>query len=147
MRTRALPRLPLDARRGLATLGLSIGLLFHAGPSIAEIDYVAPSQVTQAARAIPQQQVNTGEIWALLAGGALGIFGITYFVENQDSMFPAIARANRAMRMDRPQDALAGTPEAAVVPPTVDDRSLVASGASHLRDYLVDPPKWISWNP
>jgi len=63
--------------------------------------------------------VATAKIWGVLAGGALGLFAATYALENNASLFPAIARANRAMRAGK---------EAAAEEPAVPEAEVVEGG-------------------
>ncbi|EFJ45322.1 hypothetical protein VOLCADRAFT_106049 [Volvox carteri f. nagariensis] len=55
--------------------------------------------VTQMARPLPKQTVDKGKIWSIFIGGAVVLFGITIVAENNETLFPAITRANRAFRM------------------------------------------------
>lgn len=57
----------------------------------------------QAAKPLRGGEVNKTKIWLLLCGGAAGLFAATVLVENNDKLFPAIARANQAMQEYRTQ--------------------------------------------
>lgn len=61
----------------------------------------APSEAISAAKALPQQEVNKGKVWLLLAGGSAVLFGATIFLEKQSQLFPAISKANQAMTQSR----------------------------------------------
>jgi hypothetical protein len=67
------------------------------------IQTVAPSQLTQLAKPLPQQEVNKGRIWGVFVGGAVVLFVTTVVAENNEAWFPAISRANKAMAMSRAQ--------------------------------------------
>jgi len=54
--------------------------------------------VSQARPLEVKQRADKGKVWQLFIGGALLIFGTTVAVENDETIFPAISRANRAMR-------------------------------------------------
>lgn len=62
---------------------------------------VAPSDVTSAARALPAQKVNKEKVWLIFLGSATALFGAAVAVERSGSLFPAIARANKAMEASR----------------------------------------------
>ena len=62
---------------------------------------LTPSQAVASARALPERVVKKGKVWLLLAGGAAALFGATIVIENNANFFPAIARANLAMRTNR----------------------------------------------
>lgn len=61
----------------------------------------APSEALAAAKALPQQEVNKGAVWLLLAGGSAVLFGVTVFLERQTQLFPAISKANQAMSQSK----------------------------------------------
>ena len=58
---------------------------------------VAPASVTSLARPLPQQRVDKGKVWLIVVTGAVSLFGATVLLENNEALFPAIARANKAM--------------------------------------------------
>lgn len=62
---------------------------------------VTASQAVDSARPIAAQTVHKGRVWLLLGGGSALLFGATIVVENNESFFPAISRANKAMRRSR----------------------------------------------
>lgn len=62
---------------------------------------VTASQAVDSAKPITVQTVHKGRVWLLLGGGSALLFGATIVVENNESFFPAIARANKAMRRSR----------------------------------------------
>ncbi len=70
-------------------------------PALADIQTVAPSQLTQLARPLPKQTVDKSKIWTLFLGGAGVLFVGTVLAENKEEWFPAISRANKAMEMSR----------------------------------------------
>ncbi len=51
------------------------------------------------AQPLQKAEVNKGRIWLLFVLGASSLFGVTVVVENNGSWFPAISRANKAMKM------------------------------------------------
>ena len=55
------------------------------------------------ARPLAAQPVRKDKVWLLLAGGAAALFGGTIVLENNEQLFPAIARANKAMARSREQ--------------------------------------------
>jgi hypothetical protein len=63
---------------------------------------VPVSQVTEAAKALPKQTIDKGKVWLYFIGGAVGLFATTIAAENNESWFPAISRANKAMSMSKP---------------------------------------------
>ncbi|GFH09311.1 uncharacterized protein HaLaN_04421, partial [Haematococcus lacustris] len=62
---------------------------------------VSPSQITQYAKSLPKQQVDKGRVWTVVVGGAAILFGATVLAENNEAWFPAISRANKAVKMSR----------------------------------------------
>lgn len=62
---------------------------------------VAPATVSSLARALPQQKVEKGKVWAVFILGAAGLFAGTILLENNEKLFPAISKANKAMAMAR----------------------------------------------
>ena len=63
---------------------------------------VPVSQVTEAAKPLPKQTIDKGKVWLYFIGGAVSLFAVTIAAENNESWFPAISRANRAMSMTKP---------------------------------------------
>lgn len=64
---------------------------------------VTASEAMQTAKPLKEAAVNKGKVWLLLCGGAAGLFAATVIVENNEKLFPAIARANQAMQEYRGQ--------------------------------------------
>jgi hypothetical protein len=62
---------------------------------------VPPATVSSLAKPLPQQKVEKGKVWAIFLVGAAGLFGGTILLENNERLFPAIAKANKAMEMAR----------------------------------------------
>lgn len=60
---------------------------------------VPAQMVTQMARPLPKQTVDKGKVWTVFIGGAVVLFLGTLAVENNPNFFPAISRANQAMKM------------------------------------------------
>lgn len=129
IKTRALHRergageTPLWARALLATTAAFLVSL----PASADIEYVTPSQATAAARELPRQAVNAGRVWLILGGGSLALFALTLAAENNAAWFPAIARANQAMRKTRDPVAEAPAPAEEASQETVDSQRLAAA--------------------
>ncbi|KAL4420966.1 hypothetical protein ABPG77_004595 [Micractinium sp. CCAP 211/92] len=67
-------------------------------PAAAELSTITAQQATEMAKPLKQQKVNKGRIWALFVLGATALFGTTVVLENNEKWFPAISRANRAMK-------------------------------------------------
>ena len=65
---------------------------------------VAPGQAAQYAQPIPQQTVNKRTVWLLFGGGAAAIFGSALLLEKNQSLFPAIYKANETMRKAKEAD-------------------------------------------
>lgn len=61
-------------------------------------DYVVCFRGWQA-QPLQKAEVNKGRIWLLFVLGASSLFGVTVVVENNGSWFPAISRANKAMKV------------------------------------------------
>ena len=64
---------------------------------------VTAADAVASARPLAAQPVRKGKVWLLLAGGAAALFGGTIALENNEQLFPAIARANKAMARSREQ--------------------------------------------
>ncbi len=64
----------------------------------ADIQTVTATQATQMARTLPKQEVDKGGVWKVFIGGAVTLFLTTLALENNSSLFPAIARANQAAK-------------------------------------------------
>lgn len=62
---------------------------------------VPVSQVTEMAKPLPKQTIDKTKVWVAFIGGAVTVFGLTVLSENNESWFPAISRANKAMEMSR----------------------------------------------
>lgn len=62
---------------------------------------VTASEAVSSARPIAAQTVHKGRVWLLLGGGAAVLFGSTVVVENNEQFFPAISKANKAMKRSR----------------------------------------------
>jgi hypothetical protein len=72
-------------------------ILATAPASFAELQTVPPDQVTSLAKPLKVQTVNKNRIWLLFVLGASSLFGITVLAENNESWFPAISKANKAL--------------------------------------------------
>jgi len=83
------------------SLGGGGGALLTPPPARAELATVTLDEATAAARPLPQQAVRTGRVWALIGLGAAGVFGAAVAVENNAAWFPAIAKANRAIKANK----------------------------------------------
>mmetsp|Transcript_26162 Transcript_26162/g.66010 ORF Transcript_26162/g.66010 Transcript_26162/m.66010 type:complete len:265 (-) Transcript_26162:132-926(-) len=82
---------------GIAAVA-SAALLAAPLPAAADIQYVPNDQITQQAKPLVlKQKVDKDKVWALFIGGAVVLFTTTIALENNTSLFPAIARANKAM--------------------------------------------------
>lgn len=57
----------------------------------------------ETAKPLKKAEVNKTKIWLLLCGGAAGLFALAVLAENNENLFPAIARANQAMQEYRGQ--------------------------------------------
>lgn len=64
----------------------------------AEYDSTTYEQMQSKAKPFKKQEVNKGRIWLLFVLGASSLFGVTVLVENNSAWFPAIAKANKAMK-------------------------------------------------
>ncbi|KAL6775914.1 hypothetical protein ACKKBG_A19030 [Auxenochlorella protothecoides x Auxenochlorella symbiontica] len=86
-----------SARTALAATLMALSI--HSGaPAWAELATVPPETALQAARPLPQQPIDKGRIWFVLIVGASALFGATVLLENRAAWFPAIAKANQAMK-------------------------------------------------
>ena len=68
-----------------------------------EAQYRAPpasayAQMQAKAQPFQKVEVNKGRVWLLFVLGASSLFGVTVLVENNSAWFPAISRANKAMK-------------------------------------------------
>lgn len=80
----------------------ALSLLAGAPTAHAELVQTVPaSQIQQYAREINKQPVNKGKLWGVIVGGAASLFLLTVAVENYEGWFPAIARANKFMAMNK----------------------------------------------
>ncbi len=59
---------------------------------------VNAQQVTQMAKPLPKQSFDKGRVWTVVIGGAVALFVGTVLMENNPAWFPAISRANQAMK-------------------------------------------------
>lgn len=73
----------------------------NSAMSVARMQTVAPASVTSLARALPQQKVDKGKVWLIVVAGAVSLFGAAILLENNETFFPAIAKANKAMAQAR----------------------------------------------
>eukprot|EP00887_Chlorella_sp_A99_P000808 scaffold5.g808.t1 len=71
------------------------------GPAHAELQTVTAREAEASARPLAPQPVNKGRIWLLFVLGGAALFGSTIVLENNETFFPAISRANKAMRATR----------------------------------------------
>lgn len=78
------------------SIGIAALLVINS-PAQAELTTVPANEVVTAAKPLQVQKVNKGRIWLLFVLGASSLFGATILLENNESWFPAISRANRAM--------------------------------------------------
>ena len=103
------PKAPVAARRPDRTRCTCVAVALpwppqahtRASPPIPSrpVQTVSAQQATQMARPLPKQQpVDKGKVWAVVVGGATVLFGATLLAENNGAWFPAISRANEAMR-------------------------------------------------
>jgi hypothetical protein len=58
----------------------------------------AYAQMQAKAQPFQKVEVNKGRVWLLFVLGASSLFGVTVLVENNSAWFPAISRANKAMK-------------------------------------------------
>lgn len=72
-----------------------------AEPELLFAQTVSPSVATESAKALPQQKVEKEKVWLLFLSGAAALFGGTVLLENNEALFPAIARSNRALAASR----------------------------------------------
>lgn len=68
-----------------------------ATAALAELQTVSADQVTSLAKPLKVQTVNKSRIWLLFVFGASSLFGLTVVAENNETFFPAISRANKAL--------------------------------------------------
>ena len=83
---------------GAALLTASVAF---TNPVYAELQTVPAEQMTSMAKPLKEQPVNKGKIWLLFILGASSLFGATVLLENNEAWFPAISKANRAMKTAR----------------------------------------------
>lgn len=95
-----LPRLQAGALALVATAALALGA---PSPALAEIQTVSATEATQMAKPLKQQPVNKGRIWLLMVLGGTTLFGSTVLLENNETFFPAITKANRALKSQKKQ--------------------------------------------
>ena len=75
-------------------------------PARAEIETLSASEAISAAKPLPKQdaaktKISKGRVWTVFAVGAAGVFGGAVAAERLEALFPAIAKANRAMEASR----------------------------------------------
>ena len=61
------------------------------------VQTVAPSAVTDSAKPLAQPKVDKGRVWLIFLVGAGGLFAGTVLLENNESLFPAIAKSNKVL--------------------------------------------------
>lgn len=72
-------------------------ILLSSQPAAAwAYEAVPAEQVTQMARALPKPEIDKAKVWTTFIGGAAVLFLTTIALENNSSLFPAIAKANQA---------------------------------------------------
>ncbi|KAL4434196.1 hypothetical protein ABPG75_000637 [Micractinium tetrahymenae] len=96
--TGPLPALARSLTAAAAALLLAGAPAALPPPTAAELSTITAQQATEMAKPLKQQKVNKGRIWALFVLGATALFGSTVVLENNDKWFPAISRANKAMK-------------------------------------------------
>ena len=69
---------------------------YRAPPASASAS--AYAQMQAKAQPFQKVEVNKGRVWLLFVLGASSLFGVTVLVENNSAWFPAISRANKAMK-------------------------------------------------
>lgn len=68
-------------------------------PAFADIQTVASDQIVASAKPLKlSQRVNKEKVWLVIILGASSLYGATVILENNEKFFPAISKANRAMR-------------------------------------------------
>ncbi|PNW86450.1 hypothetical protein CHLRE_02g086850v5 [Chlamydomonas reinhardtii] len=84
----------------IAAAGVLASGLVWMSPDVAhaEMQVVSAAQVTQMAKPLPKQSFDKGRVWTVFIGSAVTLFGATVLVEQNASWFPAISRANQAMK-------------------------------------------------
>lgn len=70
-------------------------------PAVAEVTTVTPSEAIAAAKPLPKAPVDKGRVWLLFAVGAAAVFGAAVGAERVEALFPAIAKANKAVAASR----------------------------------------------
>jgi hypothetical protein len=70
--------------------------------AVSPVQTISASEAVQSARPLKSTEtVNKGFVWVLFCGSASVLFAATLLVENRTPLFPAIARANRALATQR----------------------------------------------
>lgn len=92
------PFKPLQCLTSTLFSACAAALLLTCPPAHAELQTVPADQIVSMAKPLPQQTVNKGRIWLLFILGASALFGGTVVLENNEEWFPAITRANKAMK-------------------------------------------------
>lgn len=90
----SMPRMVL----GMIGTGLVALVIVSSPPALAEAQMVPAEQITSMAKPLKTQQVDKGKIWLLFILGASSLFGATVVLENNEAWFPAISKANRAVK-------------------------------------------------
>lgn len=87
-------------RPGMFLTSVLLSYIMAISPAYSAVEYVTPSveQMQAMAKPFKKQEVNKGRVWLLFVLGASSLFGITVLVENNGAWFPAIAKANKAMK-------------------------------------------------
>ncbi|GMH42941.1 hypothetical protein BSKO_10863 [Bryopsis sp. KO-2023] len=81
-----------------------MGMLFVNQPALADnIQTVPAADVTQYAQPLQKQEIKKSEIWLVFVVGTASLFGATLVLENNSSLFPAISKANKAMKISNKQ--------------------------------------------
>jgi hypothetical protein len=82
--------------QSIAATTLSAILLSSQPAAAWAYESVPAAQVSEMARPLPKQQIDKPKVWTTFVGGAAVLFLTTIALENNSSLFPAIAKANQA---------------------------------------------------
>ena len=88
-------------RPGVLLASVVLSCMMMVSPaSVNAVEYVSGNveQMQAMAKPFKKQEVNKGRVWMLFVLGASSLFGVTVLVENNGAWFPAIAKANKAMK-------------------------------------------------
>jgi hypothetical protein len=87
-------------RPGMLLTSVLLSCIMGIAPAYSAVEYVSPSveQIQAMAKPFKKQEVNKGRVWLLFVLGASSLFGVTVLVENNGAWFPAISKANKAMK-------------------------------------------------